>query len=51
MKYQQELTEAGNSISETVQQPVLDYSVEKAPIQISNNVPTEKYNFISEISR
>ena len=51
MKHLQSLCEAGQEIViEEVKHP-LDYSIERNRIEWSNEIPTEKYNFISEIAR
>ncbi|GAB6018704.1 hypothetical protein CHUAL_000380 [Chamberlinius hualienensis] len=55
MKHQQELTESGQNNASLdaagSKRPLIDYSVEQNPIPISSENATDKYRFISEISR
>lgn len=53
MKHLQSISESLDSIEELIQEhkEELDYGVEKAPVQWQKQQPTDKYNFISEISR
>jgi hypothetical protein len=51
MKHLQDIVESGQEVVHEETKSLLDYKVEKNPIHWSQDQPTEKYNYISEISR
>ncbi|XP_054277501.1 obscurin-like isoform X3 [Macrosteles quadrilineatus] len=51
MKHLQDIVESGQEVVHEEQKSHLEYKVEKNPIHWSHDQPTEKYNYISEISR
>uniref|UniRef100_A0A1B6FN80 Obscurin n=1 Tax=Cuerna arida TaxID=1464854 RepID=A0A1B6FN80_9HEMI len=51
MRHLQDIVEGGQEVALEVSKSHLDYRVEKSPIHWSQEQPTDKYNYISEISR
>uniref|UniRef100_A0A1B6KVF2 Protein kinase domain-containing protein n=1 Tax=Graphocephala atropunctata TaxID=36148 RepID=A0A1B6KVF2_9HEMI len=51
MRHLQDIVESGQEVVLEESKPHLDYRVEKSPIHWSHEQPTDKYNYISEISR
>ncbi|XP_046661140.1 obscurin isoform X2 [Homalodisca vitripennis] len=51
MRHLQDIVESGQEVVLEESKSHLDYRVEKSPIHWSHEQPTDKYNYISEISR